>query len=119
MHPYSVAKMITSLAYLHGRAVDLNMLAGGFRNDLVGLGDDVEHDLRYERTVEYTKIVSALLGGETVTLQGRWHNVQRLELNSGAAARACAGPPDLRLLAGWLCSCVCDRSGRRAVSKAG
>jgi alkanesulfonate monooxygenase len=80
MHPYSVAKMITSLAYLHGRAIDLNMLAGGFRNDLLALGDETEHDLRYERTVEYTKIVSALLAGETVTLTGRWHRVKRLRL---------------------------------------
>ena len=61
MHPYSVAKMVTSLAYLHGRAVDLNMLAGGFRDDLVALGDEIEHDLRYERTVEYTRIVNGLL----------------------------------------------------------
>ena len=61
MHPYSVAKMVTSLAYLHGRAVDLNMLAGGFKNDLLALGDETEHDDRYERTIEYTQIVTGLL----------------------------------------------------------
>ena len=58
MHPYSVAKMVTSLAYMHGRAVDLNMLAGGFKNDLLALGDETPHDDRYERTVEYARIVT-------------------------------------------------------------
>ena len=36
--------------YLHGRAVDLNMVAGGFRNDLRALGDETPHDDRYDRT---------------------------------------------------------------------
>ena len=80
MHPYSVAKMITSLAYLHGRAVDLNMLAGGFRNDLLALGDETPHDDRYERTVEYARIITGLLAGAAVTLDGRWHRVKNLKL---------------------------------------
>lgn len=80
MHPYSVAKMITSLAYMHGRAVDLNMVAGGFRNDLLALGDETPHDDRYERAVEYTRIVTGLLAGETVTLDGRWSTVKNLKL---------------------------------------
>lgn len=80
MHPYSVAKMITSLAYMHGRAIDLNMLAGGFKNDLLALGDETDHDDRYTRTVEYTKIVTGLLAGESVTVDGRWHRVKNLKL---------------------------------------
>src|SRR5437870_4145979 len=35
MHPYSVAKMVASLGFLHGRRLWLNMVAGGFKNDLV------------------------------------------------------------------------------------
>ena len=80
MHPYSVAKMITSLAYLQGRAVDLNMVAGGFRNDLLALGDETPHDDRYERTIEYTRIVTGLLEGANVTVEGRWHRVKNLKL---------------------------------------
>src|SRR5690349_14512360 len=34
MHPYSVAKMAATLAFLHGRRVYLNMVAGGFKADL-------------------------------------------------------------------------------------
>jgi alkanesulfonate monooxygenase len=80
MHPYSVAKMVTSLACLHGRRLWLNMLAGGFKNDLLALGDDTPHDERYERTTEYTQIVLGLLRGETVSLDGRYHRVQNLKL---------------------------------------
>lgn len=80
MHPYAAASMVSSLTYLHGRAVHLNMLAGGFRNDLIALGDQTGHDDRYTRTVEYTQILLGLLRGETVTHEGRWHQVRNLRL---------------------------------------
>jgi alkanesulfonate monooxygenase len=89
MHPYSVAKMITSLAYLHGRRVYLNMLAGGFRNDLLALGDETPHDERYARTTEYTRIILALLEGKApVTTQGGYYHVEGLRLTPPL-------PPDL------------------------
>jgi alkanesulfonate monooxygenase len=34
MHPYSIAKSVTTLGYLYGRRICLNMIAGGFANDL-------------------------------------------------------------------------------------
>jgi alkanesulfonate monooxygenase len=80
MHPYSVAKMVASLALMHGRRIYLNMLAGGFKNDLIALGDETPHDDRYVRTVEYTKIVFGLLRGESVTHEGRYYNVRNLRL---------------------------------------
>lgn len=80
MHPYSVAKMVSTLGYLHGRRLYLNMVAGGFRNDLVALDDTTPHDERYERTVEYTQIVTRLLAGETVTCKGRYYSVSQLSL---------------------------------------
>lgn len=80
MHPYSVAKMVSTLGYLHGRRLYLNMVAGGFRNDLVALDDNTPHDERYERTVEYTQIVTRLLAGETVTYKGRYYSVSQLSL---------------------------------------
>jgi alkanesulfonate monooxygenase len=89
MHPYAVAKMVSSLAYLHGRAVHLNMLAGGFRNDLLALGDETPHDERYDRTVEYTRIAMGLVRGEApVTFDGRYYSVNNLRLTP-------AVPPDL------------------------
>ena len=60
IHPYSVAKLVSSLAFLHGRQVYLNMVAGGFVTDLDALADETDHDERYRRLVEYTTIVSSL-----------------------------------------------------------
>lgn len=81
MHPYSAAKMVASLAFLHGRRIYLNIVAGGFRNDLLALGDDTPHDDRYERAVEYTVILKALLSGaEPVTFEGRYYRVQNLRM---------------------------------------
>jgi alkanesulfonate monooxygenase len=61
MHPFAAAKMVATLGYLHGRAVDVNMVAGGFRNDLLALDDETPHDDRYVRLVEYAQIVHGLL----------------------------------------------------------
>src|SRR5438094_7351247 len=46
MHLYAVAKMVTSFGYLHGRRLYLNMVAGGFKNDLTTLNDTTPHDQR-------------------------------------------------------------------------
>jgi alkanesulfonate monooxygenase len=75
MHPYAAAKMVASIARLHGRSVHLNMVAGGFVNDLLALGDTTPHDDRYTRLVEYTKIVQAALGcAGPVTATGRYYS---------------------------------------------
>ncbi len=81
LHPYSVAKMISSLAFLHGRRVYLNMVAGGFKNDLEALDDRTPHDQRYDRLVEYTTIIRELLRSpDPVTFEGRYYRVQNLRL---------------------------------------
>ncbi len=80
MHPYTVAKMVSSFGHLYGRRVFLNMVAGGFRNDLRALGDPTEHAERYARLVEYTMLVKRLLSGERVSLAGRYYTVEQLSL---------------------------------------
>jgi len=81
MHPYTAAKMVTSLAFLHERRIFLNMLAGGFKNDLAALHDDTPHDDRYARTVEYTLIMKQLLGGpDPVSFDGRYYKVTNLKI---------------------------------------
>jgi alkanesulfonate monooxygenase len=81
MHPYSVAKMVSSLAFLHRRRVFLNMVAGGFKNDLAALNDTTPHDARYERLVEYTKIVRQLIENPLpLTFEGRFYSVKNLSL---------------------------------------
>ena len=81
MHPYSVAKMIATFGHLYGRRVYLNMVAGGFKNDLAALNDRTPHDKRYRRLVEYTTIIMALLrGGGAVTYQGEFYVVDNLRM---------------------------------------
>jgi len=81
MHPYAVAKQITSFAYLYGRRLYLNMVAGGFKNDLDALSDTTPHDKRYARLVEYTTIISRLLTGPApLTYEGDFHSVAMLRL---------------------------------------
>ena len=110
MHPYSVAKMVASLAYLHNRRIFLNMLAGGFKNDLVALGDATPHDERYDRTVEFTLLVKELLSGSgPVALEGRYYRVQNLRLTPPVAQA---------LLPGILMSGSSD-AGRAAAVRVG
>jgi alkanesulfonate monooxygenase len=81
MHPYTAAKMVASLAFLHERRIFLNMLAGGFKNDLAALHDDTPHDDRYARTVEYTLIMKQLLGGpDPVSFDGKYYKVTNLKM---------------------------------------
>ena len=81
LHPYSVAKMITSLAHLYGRRIHLNMVAGGFKNDLAALNDLTPHDERYARLVEYTTIIQRLLRtASPVSFEGRYYKVSNLKL---------------------------------------
>jgi alkanesulfonate monooxygenase len=81
MHPYTVAKMVTTLSLLHQRRIDLNIVAGGFKNDLLALDDRTPHDRRYARLTEYTAIIRRLLeGGPPVTFKGDFYAVTNLSL---------------------------------------
>lgn len=89
MHPYTVAKMIATFAHLYGRRICLNMVAGGFKNDLTALNDPTPHDRRYDRLVEYTLIIRRLLeGAAPVTFEGEFYTVRGLKLTP-------AVPPEL------------------------
>ncbi len=92
MHPYSVAKMVTSFAHLYGRRLHLNMVAGGFKNDLAALNDATPHDERYGRLVEYTTIIQSLLGtADPVTFEGRYYKVTNLKLTPPLPAELATG----------------------------
>jgi len=81
MHPYAAAKMVASLGHIYGRRVYLNMLAGGFKNDLEALSDSTPHDSRYERMVEYTSIVKRLLESSgAVSYSGEFYSIKNLRM---------------------------------------
>lgn len=82
LHPYTVAKMVASLAYLYGRAVDINLVTGGSRTEVPALGDNTSHDNRYVRTIEYATILQRLIDGEEpLTFEGRFYRVSNLTLD--------------------------------------
>jgi len=73
--------MVASLGFLYGRRAYLNMVAGGFKNDLNALNDPTPHDERYTRLVEYTSLVMDLLRGEAaITREGRYYRVTNLKM---------------------------------------
>ena len=81
MHPYSAAKMVASYGFLNGRRVYLNMVAGGFKNDLNALNDPTPHDERYARLMEYTTLVLDLLRTSgPVTRAGKYYTVTNLKM---------------------------------------
>jgi alkanesulfonate monooxygenase len=92
MHPYTVAKMVTSLAHLYGRRLYLNMVAGGFKNDLTALNDPTPHDKRYDRLIEYTSIIQTLLASPSGTsYAGEFYRVDRLRLTPPLPAELMPG----------------------------
>jgi alkanesulfonate monooxygenase len=89
MHPYTVAKMVSTFAHLYQRRIYLNLVAGGFKNDLIALNDNTPHDDRYLRLVEYTTIIRMLLSSpDPVTFAGKYYKVQALRMTP-------ALPPEL------------------------
>src|SRR5206468_11292364 len=78
LFPYTTlfrsAKMVASIAFLHGRRVYLNMVAGGFKNDLAMFNDPTPHDERYARLVEYTSVIQNLLRTkDPVSFSGKYY----------------------------------------------
>src|SRR5262249_32913625 len=81
MHPYAVAKMAATYAHFYGRKIFLNMVAGGFKNDLLALNDTTQHDDRYARLIEYTTIIMRLLASsDPVTFEGKFYQVKNLRM---------------------------------------
>jgi alkanesulfonate monooxygenase len=81
MHPYSVAKMVSSFGILYGRRLYLNMVAGGLKNDLAALNDTTPHDKRYARLSEYTTIIKQLLSTPApMNFEGEFYRVNQLKM---------------------------------------
>ena len=81
MHPYTAAKMVATFSHLYNRRIYLNMVAGGFVNDLIALGDCTEHDDRYDRIVEYVSIMKFLFDDlEPLSFTGTYFTVKNLAI---------------------------------------
>jgi len=81
MHPFTVAKMVSTLGYMYHRRVYLNLVAGGFKNDLIALHDTTPHDRRYHRLTEYATIVKRLLEDSLpVDYEGTYYCADNLKI---------------------------------------
>ena len=119
MHPYSVAKTLASIAALWRRRLYLNMVAGGFKNDLTALNDTTPHDSRYDRLAEYTLIIRQLLESDRpVTFRGEFYQVENLRMTPPVAPRSGTGHLDLGVLRGGSGGGTTDRRDRHQVSEA-
>jgi alkanesulfonate monooxygenase len=92
MHPYTAAKMVASFGHLYGRRVYLNMVAGGFKNDLLALNDATPHDDRYSKLVEYTTIIKLLLSSpDPVSFAGKFYKIDKLKMSPPLAGELFPG----------------------------
>ncbi|MGJ4946788.1 LLM class flavin-dependent oxidoreductase [Bradyrhizobium sp. HKCCYLS20291] len=81
MHPFTVAKFVTSLALLHSRKLFLNMITGAATSDLQSLGETLSHSDRYARLAEFIEIVRQLLSStRPLTFRGQFYSTEHLQL---------------------------------------
>jgi alkanesulfonate monooxygenase len=86
MHPFTVAKFVSSFALLYRRKVYLNMITGTATSDLSGLGEQRSHAERYSRLGEFILIVRQLLAStRPVTFSGKFYATNNLQLRPGLA----------------------------------
>ena len=77
MHPFSVARTISSLGFLCERTVHLNYVNGGFQRHLDQVGCELDHDERYDQLAECAEIVARLLRSpRPVTYNGKYFQVK-------------------------------------------
>jgi len=79
--PMTAAKMVSTLAGLYRRRVDINLIAGADTGELAQVGDDTPHDARYERAAEYMQAFRALTSGnDAYSLEGEHYRYDRLRM---------------------------------------
>ena len=86
-HPFSIANKILTLALLFNRPVYMNYVAGDYPLDREALCDDIHHDKRYTRLVEYGVLINRLLSSRTpVSAIGEFYKANGLSLFSSLPA---------------------------------
>ena len=84
MHPFSAAKLVSSLTQIYGRRIFLNMITGTALNYLEAMRDTASHDHRYDRLGEYILVMRKLLEDVApVTFNGAFYQVEGLQLQPG------------------------------------
>lgn len=83
MHPFTVAKMVSTFATAYGKSISLNMITGTALNQAEQLNDTLDHDQKYDRLLEYVEIVQQLTrnSGRPVSYEGQHYTIKDLPLN--------------------------------------
>jgi alkanesulfonate monooxygenase len=85
-HPFTTARMLSSVVELYGRRVDLNLITGAALSELRGIGDDLDHADRYARLQEHVELLLRLLEGRPVDHEGRFYRTSGLQLSPAPPA---------------------------------
>ncbi len=80
MPPHTVALIAAAYASLHHRPLHFNLVAGARDDELRRTGDDLDHDRRYDRLLEFGRVLKALLRGERVDFAGEYYRYSGYEL---------------------------------------
>lgn len=81
--PFTAAKLIWSLTTLHERRIDLNLITGAAKDELDQVGEQLDHDERFERATEYMTVLSALLSSDDPLVHdGRFYRYRGLRMHS-------------------------------------
>lgn len=75
--PVLLAQMGATLQRITGNRVFFNVVSGGDSDEQHRYGDWLNHDERYERTAEFLQIVRSLWAGDQVSMESRYHHLDR------------------------------------------
>ena len=79
MPPFTAAKLIHAMTRLYGRRIDINLITGAADEELGQLCETLDHDERYERAIEYAKVLRVLLSvDEPLSHEGRFYRYRGL-----------------------------------------
>jgi alkanesulfonate monooxygenase len=124
MHPYAVAKIVSTIGCLYGRRVLLNLDPDSFENDLAP-NDSTPSDSRNDRLVEYTLVIKKLLGSPApLTYHGRFYTVDQVRLIPAAPPELFPGifvsaPPETGANAAARLGAIAVKSPKMANEEAG
>ncbi len=82
MHPFTVAKFVSSYAYAFQQKVYLNMITGTSLSQAKSMHCQLDHDQKYDRLLEYITIIQDLTqnAGENIDFDGEYYNVSGLKI---------------------------------------
>ncbi|MFE7504648.1 LLM class flavin-dependent oxidoreductase [Promicromonospora sp. NPDC057488] len=84
--PHTAAAIAAAFASLYGRPLYFNLVAGAGEEELRSTGDHLEHNKRYERLLEYGRILRALLRGEQLNHRSEYYRYEGFRLSPRPAA---------------------------------